>query len=360
MEETPDARAKAAMTATSLLKDREEATYSGNAALNLFEEQESPRGGESYRICLETLLRAGEQAVPNRISLAEALLKRYLGEKTFDQVVGNRKAKSLMPSKVDISVFESLLFLYEHAVKRGDTKYLNMAKSILESAQAAQQASSTQANEKSEGTPVNGEEQSIFPSTKSYNSLLSAMKARVGVLYNDLQLSKDTAAMKKSMRKDIENHVDYATGILDRMAATCPPDLYTFELLLDLLAKSESPEREQRAQEIMSRMSIRQACTGTTNNTWSDSSRVYSSLLQCWAVGPEASSFGNLHRSLRILDKMEAESGIQHLPGSNVSDTEQEIFDSVYEQNEHGILQECLQWCTKDLFQLSRRVGSSV
>ncbi len=322
MEETHDARAKAARTATSLLIDREEA-YSGRS-YNLSAGSKNPIG-ESYAIVLETLLNAGEKSMPKRISQAEELLKRCIGEKAFDQVVGNRKG--MPPSKVDISLFESLLLMYEYAIKRGEIKYLNMAKNIIESAEAQQ------AKVKTESTPVDGEGQSAFPNTKSYNSLLSAMNARVSVLYNRFRLTKEKGATKMSLRQDIQEHVDYATSILDRMTSKCPPDLRTFELLLDLLAMSDSPESGPRAQEIMSRMTIRQACTGMSNNTWYDSSKVYSSLLRCLAVGPEASS-ENLHRSLRILDKMEAESGIQHLPGSNMSDSEQEIYKSVYEQNE--------------------------
>jgi hypothetical protein len=323
MEETPTARAEAATTAIALLEEREHyslaGSYYGVPGTN------DPRG-ESFAIVMETLQNAGQKALPNRITQAETLLKLYLGEKIFDQVVDYRM--DLQLANVDMQVFEGLLLMY--ASRSGDHKYAKRAKNILKCAE--DQFTPTSIQETTPNAFDMDEARQVFPNTKSYNAVLYMIQTLINrILIQTKQANNESE--RKMARQIVEEEAAHATSFLDRMPLTCAPDLRTFELLLQIWAMVKLPESGKRADEIFSRMNIRQACTGT----WSDGIRVYSLLLQCWASSPEASSAGVLHRALRILDKMEAQSGIKYRPLSasdSCSEEEKEIFGLVYEQSE--------------------------
>jgi len=319
MESTPANRGAAASTAINLLRDREQyslASYYSNSNFN------DPRG-ESYALVLETLLNAGQKAFPDRIFQAETLVKLYLGETLFNQVVGYRKMAPT--SHIDIYVFESLLLMY--ASKGGEHKLVQMAKNILHCAEDHQPKASVPDNESG-----HDEEKHVFPNTRAYNAILNAIQMKIKHILTRSRRIKNSLEIQKAQNIARDEAIE-VTAFLDRMTETCPPDLKTFEMLLEIWAMVESPESVERAEDILSRMSIRQACS-RSNDAWSDSSRLYSHLLHCWATGKEASSSVALRRALRVVDKMEAQSGIQYMPGSDASGEEKEIFQSVYEKSE--------------------------
>ena len=327
MEYTLDARAEAATTAIALLQEREH--YSLASSYYKVPGTDDPRG-ESYAIVIETVEKAGFKALPERISLAENLLKLYLGEKIFNQVVDYRE--ELRRSKVDMQVFESLLLMY--AFKGGEHKFVKRAKNILECAE--DQLTESKAPEKAAvNASDTDKEMPTFPNSKSYNAVLTGIRMNIKRILDRIGQAKNESEVTMA-RNIIKGEVADATFFLDRMTQTCAPDLRTFELLLQIWAMAKLPESGERADDILSRMNIRQACTGTSD-AWSDICRVYSPYLECWAVSPEVSSAGVLHRALRILDKMEAQSGIQFIPLSSLdtvgSKAEKEILGLVYEQS---------------------------
>lgn len=307
MEGRIDARTEAAVTAIGLLKDR--VTFHGDPSAI------DPKGA-SHAIVLETINNAGGKAMSERTAQAESLLKVYFGESVFDQVV-NFRHDNFPPPDLNMALFETLLIYYAKSGGRNH-KELKQAQNILECAEYWQPQVTTDDNS------LHGEnEKRVFPNTGSYNAILEVIRASIVQLRN----------CGTAKRKALLNAATLATSFLDRMDETRPPNIRTFELLLDIWAIVELPESAKRAEEILSRMSIQQACSAGPSHAWSDSSRVYSHFLHCLATSPDASSAETLQRALRLLNKMEAESGNQYLPSPHASQEEKDIFDSIYETN---------------------------
>jgi hypothetical protein len=323
MEEDPTNRAHAATRARMLLQEREQYQladfYSGTP------ESDDPRR-ESYSLVLEAYRNAGWKAIPNMIDEAEKLLKSYVGENMFNAVVEYNE-QSVLP-KVDMQVFESLLYMLTAKIT---PKRYTRAKNILKCAEDVRMATGPMiASNKNESVES-------FPKCSTYNAILVGTRRKINGILRQIERLGEHESEIKRLRQAIKEEASYATSCLDRMALhpSSFPDARTFEYLLDLWIDAALPESGERADEILSRMSLRQACAGPTfsvQGRW-----IYSKALQCWLKSAEASVPGSLHRALRVLDKMEAATGIRTTPLSAVdsySATEKNIISLVYEKND--------------------------
>ena len=327
MEEDPAKRAYAATRAQVLLQERDHYqladVYCGTPGCD------DPRQ-ETYSLVLEALRNAGLVAIPDMIDQAEKLLKLYLGEKMFYSVVDYKEQSC--PPKVDLQVFESLVYMY--ALKTTPKRYMR-SKNILKCAEDLLMETSSTPRPKS--ASKKGEFVRSFPNVMTYNTILVGIRTKInGILRKIGRLGEEESEIER-LRQVIKAEALYASSFLDRMTLHqfSFPDIKTFECLLDIWSDAALPESGKHADEILSRMSIWQACVGRSSS--SQEKRLYSKALQCWVKSAEACLPGALHRTLRVLDKMEAQSGIRRSAISAVdsySDTEKKIFALVYDKED--------------------------
>jgi hypothetical protein len=328
MEEDAASRAHAATRALVLLQEREQ--YQLADIYSRTPESDDPRR-ESYSLVLETLWNAGWKAVPNMIDEAEKLLKSYLGERMFNAVVEYKEES--VPPEVDMRVFEWLLYML--ACKTTPKRYAR-AKNILKCAEDVRMATGpTSASNKDESV-------GSFPNCNAYNAILAGTRRKINGIRKQIERRGEQDSESERLRQVMKDEALFATSCVDRMTVhpSSFPDPRTFECLLDIWVDAALTESGERADEILSRMSIRQACAGPTfslQDKW-----MYSKALQCWVISAEASVPGSLRRALRVLEKMEAASGIRSTSLSAVdsySDTEKNIMFLVYEKSDIEAIQ---------------------
>jgi hypothetical protein len=346
-------RAHAATRAYMLLQEREQYQLADIFHNSGTPESDDPRR-ESYSLVLETYGNVGwKGAIPNVIEEAEKLVKLYLGQRMFTTVVEYNEQSA--PPKVDMRVFESLVHMY--TFKPTPKRYMR-AKNILKCAEDVRiMAKTTKTKTTTTGGPTSSsaasnkhESVESFPNYKTYNAILAGTRKKInGIRLQIKRLGSGGGSEHESemlerrrLQQVIQDEAWYAMSFLDRMTLhpSSFPDPRTFEYLLDIWADAAMPESGDRADEILSRMSIRQACVGPTFSL--QGKRIYAKALQCWVKSAQVSVPGRaLHRALRILDKMEAASGIRtstpiHAVGgdSYYSDAEKKILSLVYEKDD--------------------------
>jgi hypothetical protein len=346
MEENAANRAHAATRAHILLQEREQ--YQLADIYNSTPESDDPRR-ESYSIVLETYGNIGWKAIPNVIGEAEKLVKLYLGERMFTAVVeynnNEQQQSAAPPPKVDMQVFESLLHMY--TFKPTPKRYMR-AKNILKCAEDVRIMATT-TGPTSSAASNKDESVESFPNYKTYNAILAGTRRKINGIRSQIKRldggeHESEMLERRRLQQVIQDEAWYATSFLDRMTLhpSSFPDPRTFEYLLDIWAGAAMPESGERADEILSHMSIRQACVGPTFSL--QGKRIYAKALQCWVKSAEVSVPGALDRALRVLDKMEAATGIIHTTPiisavDSYSDAEKNILSLVYEKDDTEALQ---------------------
>ena len=326
MEEDPAKRAYAATRAQVLLQEREQYQladiYSSTPGSNDLRQ-------EAYTLVLEALRNAGWTAIPDMIDQAEKLLKLYLGEKLFHAVVEYKEQSR--PPNVDLQVFESLVYMY--AFKTTPKRYMR-AKNIVKCAEDV--LMETSSTPRPNSASKKDESVNFFPNVMIYNAILAATRTKINAILRKIGRLGEKESEVERLRQVLKAEALYGSSFLDRMTLhpSSFPDIKTFECLFDIWIDAALPESGKHADEILSRMCIWQ---GAGRSFSSQHNRLYSKALQCWVKSAENSFPGALQRTLRVLDKMEAQSGIRRTAISAVdsySDTEKKIFALVYDKDD--------------------------
>jgi hypothetical protein len=311
LERNPEVRNKAAARIQELIREEE---------LNNEETVDNARKRVIvYTMALQALSNAGRDAIPDRCERAENLVKTCIGKETFgDLFHSNPKYKA---SGMHMLLLNELLNIY---AATEDRERLEKAKKLLSYMEGVREIERTLSRSRSRKKPAQAEkdvsmvkDELTVPSTDTYAIVLQSID----------HMWFRGANTEERMLEDAK----YASSLLDNMVSY-PHSWPTMEIcdqLFRFWIRVKTAESGPAAEEILNRMEMRQFFDPTLKVTW----QTYLYVIRCWKHSAVASFPGAAERAFRLVERMEARSGMSGFSKVDVSasnDRESEMLQTAY------------------------------
>jgi len=298
---------------------------------NLIRTGQGTDEGKSIEIVLKALSIAPIKKVPDRCKRAENLVIKYMGQNRFrdmfvdiDEAVN--KKMELIPTS-DMQMLRHLVVLYS---SQQDPKSLKQGMQILRYLEL--QHEMRQLETKTQGRKRTDKKTNERDLTLDKDQWLEMYRAVIVGIRSYTFSSKRNHNNKNTQDSlDMVDLAIYASELLNKMSIVgASPDVDIFNRLIKLWLRVKSSKSGEYAENILSRMQIREVYDPSITVT----EEIYQSIIRCWNSAAKLGHPEAAERVSYLLRSMEVQSGIYELPREDdLSEVEEEIHESVYNKN---------------------------
>jgi len=266
----------------------------------------------SLNLALNTMAKAGRNET-DLCQRTDKLLQMMLGQDGFNALIDEATRNNAEPSKLepDMDTYHWLINIYSTS---GRLFYIERAMAILDKMIQMRKELALD-NESDYDIPT--------PSTGTFNNALRALQCKVDELGRQSRLSEaEISLLDEETQRELRDvsHINIAKSlspVIDAMVQfeSSLPSRVTFLFMLQIWARSGSPDAGDQAEELLSRME-----TISSYNPITPFSNAYKLVLQSWLTSAVAGRRGAVERAHRLLEAMEAQTGIPVTKQSELSD----------------------------------------
>jgi len=281
--------------------------------------------GKSFSIAVRAMSGLSVQLLPDSCERAENLAIKHLGEQSFAKMFVNPDETSFkemeMISITDMHLVRSLLNLYS---SYPDSRRLEQGMQLLRFLELQHEMRQKGGKKIGRGRKDNP----ILVSSFTDSQWLSTYRSMIiGIRNYTFSPNRKKEDKSPDSLQNI-NLATYAHGLLDRMdAVSISPDSDIFVRLLKIWRRVRSKKSGEFAEDILTKMQLREACNPSVHVT----EDVYRSVLWCWYEAALAGHPEAVKRANYLLRSMEVQSGIQEVQTvDSSSQMEVDIQSAVY------------------------------